>query len=205
MKKVNFIALAMMALPLFAACTNDDDTESQVEGELEAVLVEDLFAPNSNPGSDDSQEYDYVYFNFENSTVVDSKDEDWDIAFKSTEIIVNGGINGNGNVKGALLSGTVFEELKVLSDDVELTVDTEEMNAIPNGMQSGWWNYDMSTHFVTPKAAVVLIFQTNSGNYVKMEILSFFKGNPPAEEYELKDMYHYTFRYVLQPNGTTTF
>ncbi|AWW32676.1 hypothetical protein DN752_22420 [Echinicola strongylocentroti] len=205
MKKVNFIALAMLAMPLFVACTNDEDTEPEVVEELEAVMVEDLYAPNSNPGSDDGQEYDYVYYSFEKNTVVDSKDEDWDIAFKSTEIIVNGGVNGDGNVKGALLSGTVFEELEGLPDDMELSVDTEEMNAIPNDMQNGWWNYDRSTHFVTPKAAIVLVFQTNSGNSVKMEILSFFKGNPPAEEYELRDMYHYTFRYVLQPNGTKTF
>lgn len=200
MKKVNFIALAMMVLPLFTACTNDEDTEPEVDEELEAVLVEDLYAPDNRVGGTDS-----VYFSLENNTIVSSKEDDWDIGFYGTKIVVNGGESGGGQVAATLLIETIFDELEMVPDDVVFRTDTKSDPAIPNDMGNGWWSYDYTTHFVTPIAARVILVKTNAGNYAKLEVLSFFKGNPPAEERKLADMYYYTFRYMLQSNGTMTF
>ncbi|QDH80230.1 hypothetical protein FKX85_14745 [Echinicola soli] len=201
MKKVNFIALAMLALPVFSACTNGGDTEPKVKEELNAVLVEDLYAPGAHSGGQDT-----IYYSFESNEKIASQEGDWDIGFFGAKIFVNGGNSGDGKAEVALLKETIFDDLNAVPENAEFKVDTKEEGlAIPAQSGAGWYNYDSSTHFVTPIAGRVILVKTNAGNYVKMEILSFFKGNPPADEYELKDMYNYTFRYVLQPNGTKNF
>lgn len=200
MKKVNFIALAMLALPLFTACTNDEDTEPEVEEELEAVLVEDLYAPGAQSGGTE-----FLYYSLENNVVVDSKEENWDIAFKGTTIIVNGGISGNGSAKATFLTESIFDELNEIPSSVEFNVDTDQSMAIPTGSGNGWYQYDNTTHIITPLAAVVILVKTNAGNYAKLEMISYYEGNPAYEEIDPYAGGYITFRYMLQPNGTMNF
>ncbi|GGZ15938.1 hypothetical protein GCM10007049_05210 [Echinicola pacifica] len=200
MKKVNFIALLLMALPVFVACTSDDDTEPMVEEELEIVLVEDLHAAGAHSGGTDT-----IYYSLENNAIVPNKEGDWDLGFFGTSIFTSGGVYGSGSAQAAVIEETVFEELKEIPTSLVLAVDTKEGLAIPTGMGNGWYNYDMTSHFITPIAGRVIVVKTNAGNYAKMDILSFFKGNPTTSEMALENMYYFTFRYVLQPNGTKTF
>lgn len=206
MKKVNYFILAMLALPLFTACTDNDETEPEVE--LEAVLVEDLYAPSTardENGQPTGETPPFIYYSLESNSVVSSSSGDWDIAFKGTTIIVNNGVSGDGNAEASVLNGVIFDELESVPATAEFAIDTEEGNAIPTGSGNGWYLYDHTTHYVTPIAGMVILVKTNAGNYAKLEVLSFFKGNPPAEELDVANMYYYTFRYVLQSNGTMNF
>jgi hypothetical protein len=194
--------------PLFAislsffAC-NDDNTPEPVVP-LEAVLVEDLAAPNDvidRTTGQITEARPFQYFSLEQNELV-SENDAWDLAFKGTTIRVN----ASRNVTAALATG-IFEEMTEVPANASFATDTETTFAIPTGSGSGWYNYNSATFTVTPIPGRVIFVKTTEGNYVKIEILSYYKGNPPVEQINpmTTPSAHYTFQFVLQPNGTTRF
>ena len=206
MKKLIIWNLALFSTALMFSCSDSDDPKP--EESLEAVLVENLHAPADQMDRETGEiigQSSYKYFSFEENKVVESEDGNWDIAFKGLSIIVNSGISGEGNAEAAIVQG-VFEQYNAIPESVELKSDTEEGLAIPTGSGNGWYNYNMTTHTVSPQPGKILIIKTNAGNYVKMEILSYYKDNPPLSEVELTTpSAYYTFQYVLQPDGSQEF
>lgn len=206
MKKAIILNLALVSTAFMFSCSDSDD--QQPKENLEAVLVEDLYAPadvmDRETGEIISQGA-YKYYSFEEDKLVESKEGNWDIGFKGLSIIVNNGISGDGNAEATIVQG-VFEQYNVIPESVELKVDTEQSLAIPSGSGKGWYNYNMTTHLVSPQPGNILIVKTNTGNYVKMEILSYYKDNPPMNEVDLTTpSAYYTFQYVLQPDGSRQF
>jgi hypothetical protein len=206
MKKLIIWNLALFSTALMFSCSDSDDPKP--EENLEAVLVEDLHAPADVMDRQTGEIIElnsYKYYSFEGNDLVASQDGNWDIGFKGLNIIVNNGINGNGNAEAAIVQG-VFEQYNSVPETVELKIDTEESLAIPTGSGNGWYNYNMTTHLVSPQPGNILIVKTNAGNYVKMEILSYYQGNPPMNEVNLTTpSAYYTFQYMLQPNGSREF
>lgn len=206
MKKLIIWNLALFSTALMFSCSDSDDPKP--EENLEAVLVEDLHAPADVMDRQTGEIIElnsYKYYSFEGNDLVASQDGNWDIGFKGLNIIVNNGINGNGNAEAAIVQG-VFEQYNSVPETVELKIDTEEGLAIPTGSGNGWYNYNMTTHLVSPQPGNILIVKTNAGNYVKMEILSYYQGNPPMNEVNLTTpSAYYTFQYMLQPNGSRLF
>jgi hypothetical protein len=206
MKKLIIWNLALFSTALMFSCSDSDDPKP--EENLEAVLVEDLHAPADVMDRQTGEIIElnsYKYYSFEGNDLVASENGNWDIGFKGLNIIVNNGINGNGNAEAAIVQG-VFEQYNSVPETVELKIDTEESLAIPTGSGNGWYNYNMTTHLVSPQPGNILIVKTNAGNYVKMEILSYYQGNPPMNEVNLTTpSAYYTFQYMLQPNGSREF
>lgn len=206
MKKLIVWNLALFSAALMFSCSDSDDP--QPEENLEAVLVENLHAPADQMDRETGEiigQSSYQYFSFEEGKVVASKEGNWDIGFKGLSIIVNNGISGEGNAEATIVQG-VFEQYNAIPESVELKIDTEAGLAIPTGSGNGWYNYNMSTHLVSPQPGNILIIKTNGGKYVKMEILSYYKDNPPMSEVNLTTpSAYYTFQYVLQPDGSKTF
>ncbi|MGB3590009.1 MAG: HmuY family protein, partial [Tunicatimonas sp.] len=78
----------------------------------------------------------------------------------------------------------------------------------------GWYNY---TGGGNPPQAIltipgrVIVLKTAQGNYAKMEVLSYYQGNPDTSSEEFINFAtrsqgkHYTFRYAVQPNGSRKF
>ena len=206
MKKAIILNLALASTALMFACSDSDDP--QPEENLEAVLVENLHAPADQMDRETGEiigQSSYQYFSFEENKLVPSEDGNWDIGFKGLSIIVNSGISGDGNAEAAIVQG-VFEQYNTIPESVELKVDTEQSLAIPSGSGKGWYNYNMTTHLVSPQPGNILIVKTNAGNYVKMEVLSYYKDSPPMNEVDLTTpSAYYTFQYVLQPDGSRQF
>jgi len=171
---------------------------------LEAILVEDLAAPNDvidrNTG-EVTEERPFQFFSLEQNALV-SENEDWDLAFKGTTIRVN----SSKNVSAAVVNG-IFEEITEVPANATFATDTESSFAIPTGSGNGWYNYNSATFTVTPIPGRVILVQTTEGNYSKIEILSYYKGNPPVDQIDPRSTPsgHYTFRYVLRPDGTSDF
>ncbi|GMQ28859.1 HmuY family protein [Algoriphagus confluentis] len=191
----------LLSLGFFSAC-NEDTPEPVVP--LEAVLVEDLAAPNDvidRVTGQVTEERPFQYFSLETNSLV-SESEDWDLAFKGTTIRVN----ASKDVKASIVTG-IFEEINIVPSSAVFTTDTESTFAIPTGSGSGWYNYNPATFTVTPIPGRVILVQTAAGNYSKIEILSYYKGNPPVAEINpmTTPSAHYTFRYVLQANGSMNF
>ena len=190
-----------LSLGLFASC-GEETPEPVVP--LESVLVEDLAAPNDVIDRTTGQVTEarpFVFFSLESNSLV-SESEDWDLAFKGTTIRVN----ASKDVKAAIVTG-LFEEINSVPSNAVFATDTPTTFAIPTGSGSGWYNYNSATFTVTPIPGRVILVQTAVGNYSKIEILSYYKGNPPVAEINpmTTPSAHYTFRYILQPNGTQKF
>jgi hypothetical protein len=201
--KTTLYSLFLFALSFtFISCGEDDTPEPVIP--LEARVVSDLAAPNDvidRTTGQVTQARPFVFFSLETQAIV-SESQDWDIAFKGTTIRVNSAKN----VTAALVNG-IFEELKEVPASAQFTTDTANTFAIPTGSGAGWYNYNSATFTVTPVPGRILLFKTTKGNYVKLEILSYYQGNPPVAQINpmTTPSAHYTFRYILQPNGTKKF
>lgn len=151
---------------------------------------------------------DFVKFDFSSGETTTNTTE-WDIAFRGTTILVNGGESTgatqeperNGNAAAYILSET-FSETKEVNESL-LQQDGSSGHAITTGSGNGWYTYDPSTHLISPTAGKVLIFRTADNHYAKVEILSYYKDNDSSK---IENGRYYTFNYVYQPNfGVTTF
>ncbi|MHA7129676.1 HmuY family protein [Algoriphagus namhaensis] len=190
-----------LGMALFS-CDNSDDPQPVLP--LEATLVEDLAAPNDVIDRQTGtilEERPFVYFSLEQNAQV-SEAEDWDLAFKGTTIRVNAAKN----VSAAIVTG-IFDQINEVPASASFATDTDSELAIPTGGGNGWYNYNPQANTITPIPGRVILVKTSAGNYSKMEILSYYKGNPPMAEVDpfTTPSAHYTFRYVIQPNGTQNF
>ena len=206
MKKLSILSLALFSAILMFSCSEDENPTP--DGPLEVILVENLHAPADvmdRETGEITDENPYQYFSFEENKFVPSVDGNWDVGIKGLNFIVNNGVSGNGNAEATLVNG-IFEEYNSIPENVEMKIDTDEGKAIPGGSGNGWYNYNMATHVVSPIPGKILIVKTNGGNYVKMEILSYYQDNPPLNEVDLTTpSAYYTFQYVLQPDGSRQF
>jgi hypothetical protein len=202
MKTTVYSVLFFLLSFTLISCGNDDTPLPVIP--LEATLIQDLAAPNDvidRTTGQVTQSRPFVFFSLETQSIV-TEAQDWDIAFKGTTIRVN----SSKNVTAALANG-IFEELKEVPASAQFATDTPTTFAIPTGSGAGWYNYNSATFTVTPIPGRILLFRTSKGNYVKMEILSYYLGNPPVAQINpmTTPSAHYTFRYILQPNGSQKF
>tara|TARA_R110002051_G_scaffold150050_2_gene222663 strand:+ start:535 stop:1146 length:612 start_codon:yes stop_codon:yes gene_type:complete len=202
MKNLSMLLSLFLSLFVFMACDPADEDEPQLP--LVAEMVVDLSAPNDVIDRGTGQvveEKPFQYYSLSENKLL-SENESWDLAFKGTTIRTNAAKN----VSATLVDG-VFQEIKEVPETATFTLDTEAELAIPTGSGNGWYSYNPSTHAIKPIPGKVILLQTASGNYAKVEILSYYKGSPSDEELDplTDEGATYTFQFVLQPNGTTKF
>lgn len=199
---VAFLTIGALAL---AGCdstgVNDDGDE---DAPLKTVRVEDLPAdPDTTSGPGRPQGYGrYTFFDLRDSTIVlrarndnraDSASTGWDIAFRSTDIIVNGSSNGPGQ-------GAVYTATEAFQDVTEVTTDSLDEHAVED-----WYSYNANgNNIVRPKPGRTLVVRTaDGGSYAKIRILSYYKGAPDNPAESDAESRYYTFEYVLQDEGTS--
>lgn len=153
-----------------------------------------------------------TFFSLENKVLVSNSDSattNWDIGFRGTTIITNGGISGPGDGGAFVWTGS-FSDLSSVPVDSTFRTDNGTLFAIPTGSNKGWYNYNGQVNLVTPLPGRVLVIRTAKGKYAKVEILNYYKkGVTPlpsdSDDAKLKNQRYYTFRYVFQPNGSKNF
>ena len=148
---------------------------------------------------------DFVKFNFSEESIV--TEDNWDVAFRGTTIIINGGLSSNidqptrtGNAAVYIANGTMSSINEV--DELSLLQDNSTSPAIADDFGFtglGWCTYDMTSHVISPIAGKILVFRTHDNKYAKLEILNFY-DNPMTSQYGG----FYTFNYTLT-GGSTTF
>jgi hypothetical protein len=204
--KFNLALMFLLSVGLLAC--DDDDTD--VVKPLEAELVENLAAdPTQNPdGSPKTKTNKFTLFSFKDNAVIantDSATSKWDIGFRSTTIIVNGGVSGPGQAQAQVVSG-VFDELTDAPADGYST-DAQGTYAI-----SGWYNYTGQSgtpaNAIIPVPGKIIVINTADGRYAKVEILGYYYGNPDTSTAQFADLNtrpaarYYTFRFIYQPDGS---
>ena len=129
--------------------------------------------------------------------VADSASADWDLAFRSTTILANGGASGPGEGAVAVLQDTTFAAVTAAPADDAFVQDRgtdKTETAIPGGAGNGWYDYDFVSGIVAPRPAV-LVVRTADGRYAKVEVLSYYQGAPSMDEIDPTEGFrHYTFR-----------
>ena len=185
-----------------------DETYGRV---ISLLTVEDLHAPQEG-GQGQPISGQFTKFDFETGSETNSE-TDWDIAFRGTSIIVNGGISlgtndepeRTGDAGVYIFNGTMAE--MVVVDTSLITQDSSEGYAIASGSGNGWYTYTgPPTYLISPTPGKILVFRTGDGKYAKMEILSYYLGAPENPDAFSDPSRYYTFNYVYQPNeGVTDF
>ncbi len=207
--KTNTKFLALVALLIgFTSCNNDDDTPPLLAVETETVS--DLYAPQAG-GMGEDITGEFTKFDFETGAITEDENE-WDIAFRGTTILVNGGEafgfedepERTGDAAIYIANGTLTTVTEV--DEPLFLQDALEDLAIETGSSNGWYNYDGAQMIITPIAGRTLVVRTTTGRYAKLQIVSYYQGAPETPDAFMDASRYYTFDYVYQPNeGETTF
>ncbi|MDO7849370.1 HmuY family protein [Hymenobacter sp. M29] len=203
MKTTSTFALLALAIG-FSSCSDDKD-ETAVAPALQATTVNNLAAgvtTANGGGGQPTSATKYTFFSFANNAQVataDSNTTKWDVGFRGTTIIINGGNSGPGQ-GGALVQSGLFADIAT-APETGFKVDAASGKAITTGSGMGWYNYDGATNIVTPIAGKVILVRTATGKYAKVEIVSYYQ-NAPATPTATSVSRYYSFRYVYQPDGS---
>jgi len=187
---------------------NSDDTNDTDPLNLDPIVsakISNLHAPQIGGQGQGAESGDFTKFDFATGQVTTS-DTEWDIAFRATKILLNGGNEvgitdepeRNGNA-----AGYVAEENFELVTSIEvnkLSQDAANTYAI-----SGWYTYDQTTHLINPILGKTLVFKTREGKYAKVKIISYYLNEDQSDN-GINNARYYTFDYVYQPNeGISSF
>ena len=206
MKTPSFYLLGLAALLLgFSACQKEEKTPEPEP--LEVQRVNDLPADPTSfdpaTGRPTGGTGLFTLYSLRENRIVpnaDSATGQWDIGFRGTTIIVNGGAIRSGQGGAYVHTGT-FEELNNVPEDAPFRQDNSTSDlAIPSRSGEGWYNYNAQANLITPIPGRVIVLRTANGQFAKIEILSYYQGapaNPTASDASR----HYTFRFVYQPEG----
>ena len=193
--KILIVAVVMAIM----SCSTDDGTPMPAE---EYMQIINLNAPMAG-GQGQTASGVFTKFDFSTSTVT-SSETDWDIAFRGTTIIVNGG-SGSGTIDEPLRNGAaaayiqnnIFSDVESISENL-FVQDSANGLAIPTGSGNGWYNYTGSpNHLIVPIPGKTLVFRTHDFKYAKVEILSYYKD---FDSSTAENARYYTFNYVYQPD-----
>lgn len=195
MKTIKSISLITLVSLFVTSCTSNDvelvPVVAQEASNIYAPVTTDYtVSPPTESGT-------FTKFSFEKGAIV--TDDNWDIAFRGTTIIVNGGTKVGLSDEpsktgiGALSMQTgKFVDIVLAPNDSEFAQDQSGTLALP---KSTWYSYNRLNHLISPVAGKVLIIKTSKGNYAKMEILSYYK-----DKVTTNDSRYYSFSYVYNPN-----
>jgi len=198
----------------FVACEKDDS--EPVNQPLVVQTISDLDADTIVGIAPSGQPYGsgkFTFFSLVDNAIVataDSATTKWDIGFRGTTIITNSGNSGPGQGGAFVYVGT-FDDLQEISPDSVFRIDNApSAYAIRTGSNNGWYTYNAPVNLVTPIPGRVLVIKTAGGKFAKLEILNYYKGGvtPDAtasDEDKLKKQRYYTFRFVLQDDGSKKF
>ncbi|RYF71671.1 MAG: hypothetical protein EOO39_13535 [Cytophagaceae bacterium] len=207
MKTTYHILLLTATLATTVACKKEEATPVVVPVQAQTVTnlpADPTTGTDPVTGRPTGSTNKYTFYSLrENKTIAntDSASTKWDIGFRGTSIIVNGGPIRSGQGGAYVYTGT-FEELTTVPTSTTFAQDQSSALAIPAVSGSGWYNYNSSTNIVSPIPGRVLLIRTGDGKYAKVEILSYYE-NAPATPVATSRSRFYTFRYAYQPDGST--
>ena len=209
MKNFKFLTIFFLCIGFFSCSSDDDATPQLLDVNSETVI--NLHAPQ-NGGQGQPVSGAFTKFNFETGQTTTSE-TDWDIAFRGTSIIVNGGTSlgttdepeRTGNGGAYIAEGTMNSVTQVTPSN--FVQDSDTSYAIATGSGNGWYTYaGPPTHLIQPTPGKILVIRTHDQRYAKVEILSYYKDAPANPDAFADETPYYTFNYVYQPNvNVTTF
>ena len=227
MKTKTILFLSMLTIAIgFTACKKNSpdpvetvitETVTELDAQADSTINTNFGLVHFGP---------YTKFSFSEGGIVSDSAENWDIAFRNSKILVNGGVgeitdpaqpNRTGEAAAYIIDGdmrditSVNEALLMQDGDNTSMYGTTAIIDDQGQEVLGWSIYNEGNTQVNPpiwptldaEAGKILVFRTHDGNhYAKIEILNFYDDDMPQPNYGG----FYTFNYVYQSEeGNTTF
>ena len=165
-----------IALILFVSC--DDEKVEPVVSKSFTIknLPADPGTGRDSVGNLIGDKKLFTFFRLSDSTVVSNSDSattKWDIGFKGSTIILNGGTSGPGQTAGFFFNG-IYNDLKEFPLDSIFKKDSA-----PNYVfNKSWYAYKPAAMTIAPVPGRFIVLKTTQGHYAKLEILSYYKNAP---------------------------
>lgn len=133
----------------------------------------------------------WIYFDLSRGTVVErGRGAEWDLAFRRSEILVNGGEGFPGEAGVVDLGEVLFEEVDTVPANGYVGTVAARDSVHP--LLSDWYDYSFTSHLLRPKPRVWAV-RTADGRYAKLRFLSYYCPGPTPG--------CLTFEYVYQGSG----
>ena len=205
MMKSSFPTLSLVLLLALSVAACDSNGSNDQPEEVVAARAADIPSdPIVGLGSDGRPvgQNAFTFFSLRTGEIVASSDSastGWDLGFKGSTIIVNGGTSGPGNGAAQVVEG-LFSEVTEAPEG-GWSQDSAAGYAIPTGSGAGWYNYNFATQVLSPIPGRVLLIRTADGRYAKISMISYYQGAPDTPGADDTARY-ITFDYVFQPDGS---
>jgi len=185
--KMLSIAFLIGAVSLSFSSCGKDDGDDNITPELKIKTVEDLDGSGGQ-----------VFFDVSNGTTVEESATTWDIKFSGSNFSFGNGAQAQ-VVEGIFDSFVKAPESGYSSEDIAgIGSIYTYTGPAPSGAQ----------HAVLPTPGRILVIKTHDNKYAKIEMISYYLGNPDTSSEAFINLETrpksrvYTFRYVVQPDGT---
>ena len=118
---------------------------------------------------------DWAYFSFSRGTTVATSQEslDWDLAFRRTDILTNGGETNPDGLGGAVDLGEIAIEEATPPAGGYLADATDDERGLENPALHSWYNYNWTTHTITSKNRTYAV-RTATGEVVPLTFTSYY-------------------------------
>ena len=146
-----------------------------------------------------SSENNWVYFDFSRGSVVNIHDRtsiEWDLAFRRSKVISNGGATNKFGRAGLIDLGSLnFDQVVEVPRD-NYVEDMATRTETENPILLKWYRYNYLTHKLSAKPNTYAV-KTADSKYVKVKFLDFYCAN--------KETGCIKMQYVYQDNGSNQF
>lgn len=196
----------LTVLALFIGFTSCDKDDPKPLLEVKSESVTNLYAPQVG-GRQEPASGPFTKFDFSTGAITTS-DTEWDIAFRGTSIIVNGGKSkGTTDEPERTKEAGAYIASGTMATITEVNTSLLKQDSDTGYVLNDWYTYaGEPTHLINPTPGKILVIKTRDGKYAKVEILSYYKDAPAEPNAFTDETPYYTFNYVYQPNnGVTTF
>jgi hypothetical protein len=143
-------------------------------GETDAVDTPDLVGTCNSTHTTTTSVFNtadaMVYYDLDAAAVTDENDAGWDFRVSTWVIETNGGVTGSGGVELVSIPGA-YESFDERCQAPSLGFAADE--SAGEGF-STWYNYNMSTHIVTPNDRMFYI-RTTDGAYHRLRIDGYYE------------------------------
>ncbi len=144
-----------------------------------------------------SSENDWVYFDFSRGGVVKIQDQtslEWDLAFRRSKVISNGGATNKFGKAGLVDLGNSAEFNQITEAPLNnYFQDSATRTETENPILLKWYRYNYLTHKLTPKSNTYAV-KTADEKFAKIKFLNFYCAN--------KETGCIQMQYVSQASGS---
>lgn len=227
-----FTLFAALAAITLTACDSTESEPVDLSVQVETDLAADPATRDPNTGQTVGTDNFTLYSLREGRVIVsydateraDSASTLWDIGFRGTEIILNGGSSGPGAAVGVVVAEAFEDVGNALAGDYTYRRDGESLcpevqtpvgpvpgtpRAICTGSGNGWYTYTpfpggQGGYILPTPGRTLLVRLADSQGYAKVRFLSYYQGRPdPADiTFQSQDRY-YSFEYVTNEQGAS--